>query len=164
MGKKTLFFLFFAASLAASAGPGDEVNPVVQQKFHARFGASTEVKWKKVQDVYIGQFILNFESMDCYINDRGELLGTGRYFATSKIDEKTKAALHETFDGWFIQQAYECSMANELPQQMFILSNFKYTAIVRVSLYGSIEVLEKKKSKLFNTAQLPAVSAINSVK
>jgi len=164
MGKKILLFLFFAASLAAFAGPGDDVSPLVQQKFHTKFGASTEVKWKKIQDVYIGQFIQNYESMDCYINERGELLGTGRYFATSKIDEKTKAILHERFDGWFIQQAYECSMANELPQQMFILSNFKYTAVIRVSLFGSVEVLEKKKSKLFNTSQIPAVSAIGNLK
>jgi len=164
MGKKILLFLFVAASLAASAGPGDDVSPIVQQKFNARFGASTAVKWKKVQDVYIGQFILNFESMDCYINDQGELLGTGRYFSVAKIDERTKALLNENFRGWFIQQAYECTMANELPEQMFILSNFKYTATVRTNLYGSLEVIEKKKNKVFNSSETPGVSLIDKLK
>lgn len=164
MGKKILLFLFLAASLAAAAGTGDDVDPLVQQKFEAKFGKATEVKWKKIQDVYIGQFIQNYQSMDCYINDRGELLGTGRYFSTNKIDERTKSILNETFGGWLIQQAYECTMANELPEQMFILSNFKYTAIVRVNLYGSMEIMEKKKNKVFNSSQAQEGSAIDNLK
>jgi len=164
MGKKIVLFLFLTASLAAAGSPGDEVSPLVQHKFEAKFGKATEVKWKKVQDVYIGQFILNYESMDCYINDRGEFLGTGRYFPTRKIDERTKAVLNQAFGGWFVQQAYECTMANELPQQMFILSNFKYTAIVKVNHFGSIEIVEKKKNKVFNSSENPGISAIDNLK
>jgi hypothetical protein len=59
---------------------------------------------------------------------------------------------------------YEYTWANEMPQQMFILSNVKYTAIIRVNLFGSVEVIEKKKNKSLNRSQTPELSKIDGLK
>jgi hypothetical protein len=161
MQKKILLVFILMAGLAATARAGEDVDPLVQQNFEAKFGKTTDVKWEKIRNVYIGKFILNYQSMDCYYNDRGELLGTGRYFTSDKIDERTKAVINENFGGWLIQQAYEYTWANEMPQQMFILSNVKYTAIIRVNLFGSVEVIEKKKNKSLSNSLNPELSRIH---
>src|SRR4030095_14656822 len=166
MEKKILLAFILVAGLAATArvGLGQNVDPSVQQSFEAKFGKTTAVKWEKVRDMYIGKFILNYESMDCYYNDKGELLGTGRYFTSDKIDGRTRAVINENFGGWLIQQAYEYTWASELPQQMFILSNVKYTAIIRVNLFGSVEVIQKKKNKSLTPSQNPELSEIHGLK
>jgi hypothetical protein len=164
MQKKILLAFILVAGLAATARVGEDVDSLVQQSFEAKFGKTTDVKWNKIRDVYIGKFILNHQSMDCYYNNKGELLGTGRYFSSDKIDERTKAAINENFGGWFIQQAYEYTWANEMPQQMFILSNVKSTAIIRVNLFGSVEVVDKKKNKSFGRSQNPELSRIYGLK
>jgi len=164
MQKKILLAFILLAGLAATARVGQDVDPLVKQGFEAKFGKAIDVKWEKIRDLYIGKFILNYQSMDCYYNDRGELLGTGRYFSSDKIDERTKAVINESFGGWLIQQAYEYTWANEMPQQMFILSNVKYTAIIRVNLFGSVEVIEKKKNKSLNRSQTPELSKIDGLK
>ena len=161
MNKKILLFAFLAGSLAAIASEGPDVDPALQQKFQAKFGKSTPVKWKKIEDFYVGQFILDYQSTDCYFTNQGEFLGTGRYFPLSKIEQRTRAVINENFRDWHIQLAYEYSFANELPQQMFVLSNFKSTAIIRVNMFGSIEVIQKKKNKPFGDSQKFDLSKTN---
>jgi hypothetical protein len=164
MKKKILLFTFLTATLIAAATEGPDVDPQLQEKFEAKFGKTTPVKWKKIQHMYIGQFTSNFQSMDCYFTEEGELLGTGKYFSSDKIDDRTRAMINQSFRHWHIQLAYEYTFANELPQQMFVLSNVKFTAIIRVNLFGSLEVIEKKKNNLFKDSPKFDLSKVNDLK
>jgi len=158
MEKKITTLLLSAIGIISFARAGDGIDQLLQQKFEAKFGKTTSVKWKKFQDVYIGQFVLNNESMECYFSDLGELLGTGRYFTSDKIDQRTRTAIDSKFPGWFIQQSYEYTASNELPRSMFILSNVKKTAIISVNGSGTIEVVEENKNKLPGNLQKPEFS------
>jgi len=155
MEKKLATLLLSAIGIVSFARAGDGIDHLLQQKFEAKFGKTTLVKWKKFHDVFIGQFVLNNESMECYFSDLGELLGTGRYFTSDKIDQKTRAAINSKFPGWFIQQSYEYTASNESPRSMFILSDIKHTAIVSVNGAGAIEVIEENKNKLHGNLQKP---------
>lgn len=148
MEKKIIALLLSAIGIISFAKAGDDIDQLLQQKFQSKFGKTTSVKWKKVQNVYIGQFTVNNEFMECYFNDRAELLGTGRYFTSDKIDPKTKIAINSMFPGWFIQQSYEYTAYNESPQLMFILTNIRYTAIIKANASGEIEVIREDKNKI----------------
>ena len=158
MEKKIIAMLLSFIGVISLARAGDDINQLLQQKFQAKFGKTTSVKWKKVQDVYIGQFMLNNEFMECYFNDHAELLGTGRYFTSNKIDPKTKISINAKFPGWFIQQSYEYTAYNESSQFMFIITNIKYTAIVKANAEGEIEVIREDKNKLPGEAQTTELS------
>ena len=145
MKKKILFLLLSAASLIAIANPGEGVNREVQKTFNAKFGKTSPVEWRKIQDAYVGHFNMNGQEMDAYFNDDGELFGTGREIERNKIDEKTKAAISKKFEGWHILLAYEYTPTDESAQQFMSICNPKFSAIIKVDQRGSIVLLQKKK-------------------
>jgi hypothetical protein len=162
MKKKILVLLLSVSSVMAMANPGDDITPAVRKSFEAKFGTSTSVSWKHIEDMYIGYFILDGQNTDAYFYDNGELLGTGRTIEKNKMDEKTKAAINKKFEGCWIQLVYELMLPNQASEHLLILGNIKFTAIVKVDQRGSVQVIQKQKNRLFMQENSPVELTINN--
>jgi hypothetical protein len=148
MKKKILVLLLSVSSVMAMANPGDDVTAAVSKSFETKFGKSTPVSWKHIEDMYVGYFILNGQNMDAYFFDNGELLGTGKTIEKNTMDEKTKAAISKKFEGCWIQVVYELTFTNQVSEHLLILGNPKFTAIVKVDQKGFVQVVQKQKNRL----------------
>jgi hypothetical protein len=49
----------------------------------------------------------------------------------------------------FFQLVYEFTLTNQVPEHLLILGNLKFTAIVKVDQEGSVQIVQKKKNRLF---------------
>lgn len=162
MKKKILVLLLSVSSVMAMANPGDDVTSTVRKSFEAKFGKSTQVSWKHIEDMYVGYFNLNGQNMNAYFYDNGELMGTGRTIEKNKMDEKTKAAISKKFEGCWIQLVYEVTLANQVSEHFLILGNVKFTAIVKVDQQGYVQVVQKQKNRLQMQENSPAELTINN--
>jgi len=149
MKKKILVLLLSVSCVMAMASEGEDVTSAVRESFEYKFGKDVTVSWKHIKDMYVGYFNLNGQQIEAYFYDNGELMATGKNIEKNKMDEKTKMAISKKFEGCWIREVYELTLTNQAPEHLLILGNLRFTAIVKVSQTGYVEVVQKKKNRLF---------------
>lgn len=93
--------LFISMTLAlmlvtATAFANDEViSKKAITAFHSSFSNVTEVKWSKLNDLYVASFVLNNLQVSAYYDAQGVLVATGRYITYQQLPVVLLSGLEE---------------------------------------------------------------------
>jgi len=146
--KKLLTIVAVCIITASSALANNEtLAPTqVRNSFETKFGKTTNVKWKKIGEVYVGRFSDSVSNFEIYFSENGELLASARYIPSSWLPQLISNSISTRFHGAAVAQALE--FASEKNTSYYIvLSDNKNEFTVRADNSGDVEVLTKTKSK-----------------
>ncbi len=137
----TLALLSFTG-LYANNNDGTKVNTEVTNAFNQHFKNASNIKWSKIQEVFIAYFSQNNEELIAYFNENGELLATGRDINSRYLPLTVSMAVAEKYHGYNLVQSLEYASRTDGTSYIIYLGNEKKNRIVRVFIDGTIEKLK----------------------
>ncbi len=137
----TLALLSFTG-LYASNNDGTKVNTEVANAFNHHFKNASNVKWSKIQEVFIAYFSQNTDELIAYFTENGELLATGRIINSKYLPLTVSMAVAEKFHGFDVIQSLEYASRTDGTSYIIYLSNEKKNRVIRVFTDGTIEKIK----------------------
>jgi hypothetical protein len=147
MKKLTTILTGLVLIISASAFtpmPSSTVSSTIQVYFEKDFAAASEVKWQKVDDIYVATFLANDEYHTAAYNEQGELLVTARYIDSSLLPEKVTKSVLRKYSGYAIDRAV-VEMVSETTDYLINVENNKSKLSLKVDEKGAIIVMSKTK-------------------
>jgi hypothetical protein len=143
--KKILIILFAFTAVAANAGDRNpEINQNIIKSFNETFIYAQDVVWQERDNVYQANFWQGGINIRARYDDRGNLLGTIRYYFEKQLSPVILAKLKKKYSGKPIFGITEVSFDDDT-SYFITLQDDKNWYTVKSDVYGNLQQTEKFK-------------------
>lgn len=138
--------LFLLISSTAFTFPEADVTARIKTVFEKEFITATEVKWERLEDVYVASFKENDIYLTAAYNYDGELLSIARYITLSQIPLNVKRALESKYAGYKISSKV-VELSTDFTSYVIHAENEKFKLKLKSDASGNLMVENKTKKK-----------------
>lgn len=144
---RKLFFAFVACiglSAAAMASDGNSVNFWVLSKFKDNYKGATDVNWMIAPDYVKASFLYEGEKVEAYYTTKGDFIAEAKAIPSEDIPRAAKKIIQKQYSRFRMTQVIEYS-TNEKVEYFVSLENDVESKVLKISVYGDVEVFKTMK-------------------
>lgn len=138
--------LFLLIVSTAFTVPVPDVTARIKSVFEKEFITATEVKWEKLEDVYVASFKENDIHLTAAYNDDGELLSIARYVTLSQLPLNVIRALESKYAEHTINPNV-VELSTGVTAYYIYAENEKFKLKIKSDASGNLIVENKTKKK-----------------